>query len=410
MVVSVGILGSWPSVMKILTRKDVHFSHAFLDYSLGILLLASFLSATLGTLGPDSPNVSQNLFAASSYRVNFAVFAGLSLCVGNMLFVWSLGCMGLTIATPLIASISVALGSTINHYLQPQLQHTLPLSIGVMFFCIALISGLQAHFRYTELLAQNAAQDWMALAQGKSHSRNGGDVHGGESTLLSPSSITVKTSDDDTKWSAPVEYEAFQRSGGGSSTGHSSERERWLRRRMNAHPPGSSGNDVMRVLFAGVFSSFFSPCFTMATMNSGRATLGGEPLTVYTAFFVFSCAFMLFACLANAVLLFFPSPWSSDQQSSTWRKYCATPRPQRVLALASGVLCATGLAFFLIAGRPAGFPAADMIAQANPLIGGLWGLLYFNEYEHASTKTHMYIRIMFFSYMGGISFIGVSFL
>jgi len=409
MVISVGMLGSWPSVMKILTRMDVHYSHAFLDYSLGILVLAIFLSLTLGTLGPDSPNVSQNLFSASSLRVNFAVLGGLSLCVGNMLFVWSLAFMGLTIAAPLTASISVALGSVINHYLQPQLQHKTPLYIGFGFFCVTLICGLLAHFKYIE--SQHLLQEWGTKSS--PFSRN---IHdNGESILISPSSTSMKNSDDDVNWRVSTEQEPFKISGGGDFM---NSNHRLPSRRTSRGQASRSGEtevtDSLRnvggVLLAGVFASFFSPCFTMATMNSGRATLGGEPLTVYTAFLVFSCAFVLCAFIVNAMLIWHPSPWGSDRQSSTWRKYCETPKPQRVLAVSSGILCATGLAFFFIAGRPAGFPAADMIAQANPLIGGLWGLLYFNEYEHASTKTHMYIRIMFFSYMGGISFIGVSFL
>ncbi|XP_076905314.1 ureide permease 1-like [Bidens hawaiensis] len=124
-------------------------------------------------------------------------------------------------------------------------------------------------------------------------------------------------------------------------------------------------------LFAGVCFSLFSPAFNLAMNDQWHTLDDGVPhLSVYTAFFYFSCSCFVIAMILN-ITTSLPQGW----------------------AFLAGFLCGFGNGLQFMGGQAAGYAAADAV-QALPLVSTFWGVLFFGEYRKSSRRTYVLLAGM----------------
>lgn len=143
-------------------------------------------------------------------------------------------------------------------------------------------------------------------------------------------------------------------------------------------------------LFAGSCFSLFSPAFNLATNDQWNTLDNGVPhLSVYTAFFYFSCSCFVIAIILNITFLYRPA---FNLPKSSIKAYL-NDWEGRGWAFLAGFLCGFGNGLQFMGGQAAGYAAADAV-QALPLVSTFWGVIFFGEYRKSSKRTYVYLISM----------------
>uniref|UniRef100_A0A7S1C312 EamA domain-containing protein n=1 Tax=Bicosoecida sp. CB-2014 TaxID=1486930 RepID=A0A7S1C312_9STRA len=403
MVATTVLLGSWPSVFKVVERRGMRTEHAYLDYSPGNFVVALALALTVGNMGaalPGEPNFSDNLVDDNARRIFFAALGGATLCIGNLLFVFGIGLVGVSIAQPLQASLTVVFGTTINYLLQPDKTQPLPLFIGILLAVVAIVLGSLSHSGVVR--ARQAARaaatgglakeaSWAGGLSGAEQGRGGDGADHDDDGGAGGSHPHIVLRETSAGALAPL----IDGDAGDLPAGAKGKRAR-TRNPLTG---------ILVCVASGLVTAAFSPLFNLAT-NAAYLT-ADKPLTVYTAFFYFSAAFGACSLATNLWLMYRP-PFGGEP--STVAAWCATPVALRLAILGAGVVCGTGNALQFVAGKIANFAASDIMAQANPLVGAFYGLLVFHEYDGAPRVARWQLAGMFASYLASVVFVALSFL
>ena len=125
-------LGTWPALLDLSYLRGRHAAHAYLDYSLTVLAVATVLAAA-----SRQPLIVDGLLISGS----LAAGGGLLLMLGNLSMQRAL-IMGvpLAIVLPLQGSLTVVLGTSLNYLLQPERSDAPTLGVGVCAFaCLTLV-------------------------------------------------------------------------------------------------------------------------------------------------------------------------------------------------------------------------------------------------------------------------------
>ena len=352
---SLACLGTWPALLDLSSLHGRHPSHAYLDYSTAILVVASVLAL-----------VSQEPLLETSWAsIALAGGGGCLLMAGNLSMQRSL-LLGvpLSIVLPLQGSLCVVLGTSVNYVLQPARSEPTILFCGVAAFLAAIALSAAAHL----------AHEREADADGERERRRGHNT--ACARLLLPD--------------APLDSAGQQplRRGASPVTG------------------------LVLAAAGGCCFGFFTPAFNLAVNDElgWAAAGGGRPLGVFAANGFFCLAFAASAWVVNLALMRWPPPGarrsSLTEYLHSWRRLRGRGRALG-FALLAGLLCALGNAAQFLGGSLAGFAAADLV-QAYPLVSTLWGMGLFGEFRGASRRVWCLLAAMYSSFVAAVALLALS--
>ncbi|XP_076946112.1 ureide permease 1-like [Bidens hawaiensis] len=352
MLLALLFLGTWPAILTLLERRGRLPQHTYLDYTVTNLLAAVIIAFTFGEFGhsnDDMPNFLDQLSQNNWPSVLFAMAGGIVLSLGNLLTQYAWAFVGLSVTNVICASISVLIGTTMNYFLDDKINKAEILFSGVACFLIAFCLGSLVH-------ASNAKDIQAKLDKPKGLISN-------ESNTSSSNKAKAGTAKFLIELESQRAIKVF----------------------------GISTLIGLTICFvAGICFSLFSPAFNLATNDQWHTLDDGVPhLSVYTAFFYFSCSCFVIAIILNITLLYRPA---FNLPRSSIRAYL-NDWDGRGWAFLAGFLCGFGNGLQFMGGQAAGYAAADA-GQAIPLVCTFWGVLLFGEYHNSSRRTYVLLAGM----------------
>ncbi|KAL4574328.1 hypothetical protein LXL04_021157 [Taraxacum kok-saghyz] len=361
MLLALFFLGTWPAILTLLERRGRLPQHTYLDYTITNLLAAVIIAFTFGELGhtnDDKPNFLIQLSQNNWPSVLFAMAGGVVLSLGNLSTQYAWAFVGLSVTEVMTSSITVVIGTTLNYFLDDKINRAEILFPGVACFLIAVCLGSAVH-------ASNAKDNKVKLEK----------LQAAKNGSISNGSKTISKNDLENGISKPEKAKA-------GTAGFLIE----LESRRSIKVFGRSTLIGLGIcLFAGICFSLFSPAFNLATNDQWKTLDDGVPhLSVYTAFFYFSCSCFVIAIILNIIFLYRPA---FNLPKSSIKAYL-NDWEGRGWAFLAGFLCGFGNGLQFMGGQAAGYAAADAV-QALPLVSTFWGVIFFGEYRKSSRRTYV---------------------
>lgn len=160
-----------------------------------------------------------------------------------------------------------------------------------------------------------------------------------------------------------------------------------------------TGRAVVICVVGGVLMGFWSP-LSAESMSDGKGKLSG-----YTNFFFFTGAICLTTVFYNAILMRFPIDGKSKptQECEYWNPKVSYHA--HLWGVIGGMIWATGTLSNLIASSRTGFAISYSLGQSAPMVGMLWGVLYWKEFAGSSTRIYLGLVLVFLLYAVAVGFI-----
>lgn len=154
-------------------------------------------------------------------------------------------------------------------------------------------------------------------------------------------------------------------------------------------------------LAGGALMACWSP-LTTASMN------GPGQLTAYSSFLVYTLAAAASTVAFNGALM--RHPIDGESEPMTERAYLAVrvPAAAHLWGVAGGAVWGVGTLANILAGGKLGFAAAFALGQSSPLVGSVWGLLWWREFDGAPPPAFRWIGAVFALYAGAIACVALS--
>ncbi|KAM6548336.1 hypothetical protein CsatB_020012 [Cannabis sativa] len=383
MLLALLFLGTWPAILTLLERRGKLPQHTYLDYSITNLLAAIIIAFTFGEIGnstPEMPNFLIQLSQENWPSVLFAMLGGVVLSLGNLSTQYAWAFVGLSVTEVITSSITVVIGTTMNYFLDDQINRAEILFPGVGCFLIAVCLASAVH-------SSNAADNEAKLGSLSSDQKEGN---------LQMSTLQDKVGSEDLEDGSVSSEKA--------KVG-TAEFLMQLERKRSIKVFGRNTSIGLAIcFFAGVCFSLFSPAFNLATNDQWHTLKDRVPhLVVYTAFFYFSVSCFVIAIILNITFLYYPV---LDLPRSSFKAY-VNDWNGRGWALLAGLLCGFGNGLQFMGGQAAGYAAADAV-QALPLVSTFWGILLFGEYRKSSRRTYILLLSMLFMFIAAVAVLMAS--
>jgi glucose uptake protein len=142
MIISAICWGSWANTYK--GVKNYRFELFYWDYAIGIFLISLILGHTLGSSGHDASSLVNNIHAAGTSNVVYALIGGAVFNLANLLLVAAIDMAGLAVAFPISIGIALVVGTVLSYALQPKGNAAL-LGLGVICALVAVILDGKAY-------------------------------------------------------------------------------------------------------------------------------------------------------------------------------------------------------------------------------------------------------------------------
>lgn len=142
MITSAICWGSWANTYK--GVKNYRFELFYWDYAIGIFLMALILGHTMGATSHDAASLPNNIHAASTSNVVYALVGGAIFNLANLLLVAAIDMAGLAVAFPISIGIALVVGTLLSYALQPKGNAAL-LGLGVVCALVAVILDGKAY-------------------------------------------------------------------------------------------------------------------------------------------------------------------------------------------------------------------------------------------------------------------------
>ena len=142
MITSAICWGSWANTYK--GVKNYRFELFYWDYAVGIFLISLILALTMGSAGHDADSFLNNVHAADSSNIVYAMVGGAWFNLANLLLVAAIDMAGLAVAFPISIGIALVVGVVLSYALQPKGNPVL-LSLGVVCALVAVILDGKAY-------------------------------------------------------------------------------------------------------------------------------------------------------------------------------------------------------------------------------------------------------------------------
>jgi len=150
----------------------------------------------------------------------------------------------------------------------------------------------------------------------------------------------------------------------------------------------------------GFAFGFFSPLFNIGVNDHFKwLPEGTVHLTGWTANFYFAASFCFFAHVCGIARM-------GGSEPTNCRAYIYD-NSNRSLALATGLVCGMGNTLQFLGGMAAGFATCDMV-QAFPLVGILWGMVFFGEFGKAPVRVNVLLVFLYIVYIIAVGLLALS--
>lgn len=447
LVFSLACLGTWPALLRLgsfqnlnpskrkthlllppfdeigcqcfaLRDKPRNICHVYLDYSFAYVVVSSIPYVVSFFTEDGRQDEEHPIFS-------IAMLGGTMLSIGNLSFQWATAVYGapLTTVLSLQASLTVALGTSINYWIDPSFTSRPDMLFGgVLVFLVAIYFATRAQINYTqerdaELRQSEIGYEGMELEALENYgpavpnrliaidiSENSGILKADPDTLYRLSRSASNRTGNSLDSSNPNSYQF-----------HASS--------MQAKPldslscpsasvakdddPKSNSDDsqafwaVAVAIGGGICYGFFSPAFNIAVNDPFRWTnnnMGSDKLDlnqdllVVEANFWFSLSFWMASMVGNGILMWrqrmaIQSKMNLCDLIRIWTAYfCQDSWIDRQLAFSAGVICAMGNVLQFKGGQLVGYSTADMV-QAYPIVSILWDVFVFGEFHDVELRS-----------------------
>jgi glucose uptake protein len=142
MITSAICWGSWANTYK--GVKNYRFELFYWDYAIGIFLMSLIWGHTLGSSGHDASSLANNIHAAGTSNIVYALIGGAIFNLANLLLVAAIDMAGLAVAFPISIGIALVVGTVLSYVRQPKGNAVL-LGLGVFCALIAVILDGKAY-------------------------------------------------------------------------------------------------------------------------------------------------------------------------------------------------------------------------------------------------------------------------
>jgi glucose uptake protein len=144
MITSAICWGSWANTYK--GVKNYRFELFYWDYAVGIFVISVILGLTMGSTGHNASSMMNNIHAADTSNIAYALVGGALFNLANLLLVAAIDMAGLAVAFPISIGIALVVGVVLSYGLQPKGNAGL-LAIGVACALVAVILDGKAYGR-----------------------------------------------------------------------------------------------------------------------------------------------------------------------------------------------------------------------------------------------------------------------
>jgi glucose uptake protein len=144
--------GSWPNTQK-LTRANWRFELFYWDYVLGIVLVATVLALTSGSIGDGGRSFMPDISQVSHKNFFSCIFGGVIFNAANIIFVAAIAIAGMSVAFPVGAGVGLVLGVVVNYVAIPS-GNPYFLLAGVVQIVAAISLSASAHNRLSNVRNQ----------------------------------------------------------------------------------------------------------------------------------------------------------------------------------------------------------------------------------------------------------------
>ena len=142
MITSAVCWGSWANTYK--GVKNYRFELFYWDYAIGIFVISLILGHTMGSSGHSGPTLAENIHAAATSDIVYAMVGGAIFNLANLLLVAAIDMAGLAIAFPVSIGIALVVGVISSYAQHPQGNAEL-LAGGVLCAVIAVVLDGKAY-------------------------------------------------------------------------------------------------------------------------------------------------------------------------------------------------------------------------------------------------------------------------
>jgi glucose uptake protein len=339
--------GSWANTFKLAGKW--RFELFYYDYALGVLVMATVLALTFGSLGDTSLTFVDNMMVAGYRKIAYGFAAGVVFNLANMLLVAAIAVAGMAVAFPVGIGLALVVGVVWNYALNPQ-GHPVLLGAGVAIVVAAIVVDAIAYRIHGRQMAEAEAAAMKAAAPDKSESRS--------------------------------------RKSGGS---HKARRR--------------SAKGIILSLICGLLMGSFYPLVQMAQEQSDL----GFGLGPYSSAFVFAIGVYVSTWVFNLYFLNLPV----QGKPISMLEYFHGTFKQHLLGIAGGLIwCAGTVANFAAASTPkevqVGPAVSYAIGQGATMISALWGLLVWKEFAGAGKNVRLLLAIMLLLFIVGLTLISIA--
>jgi len=430
LVVALVLLGTWGALLNLAERKGRHMAHTWFDFSLGFFLVALVCALTLGQFGHSTGN-EQFIYqlqhsSEKAPLIGFAMGSGVCIFIGNLGLQHALSLLGVTIAVPLFSSCIVIIGTVLNYFLDSGLNEAKILFPGVACFFLAAISGSMAHL-FNEL--HLAREKKWTLDRSYGRHKVGTALVGHEDPNRLPAPASTAPTGTSKEVPSGVQADDIEKGDRASPTDSAAD----LAGLSKQQDGDVKGGPVIRHVFAdqdapqravkltrnqrlfwgiiiattsGAIGSLFSPGTNVSTNDSfGDLEPGVQPLTVYTSYFWFCCAFLFLSVPQTCYFMWYPC---LGQPKTTWKAWLLDHRDGLWFwGFLSGVVVSAANVLQFLGGQAAGYAASDLV-QANPIVATIWGIVLFREYRKSSAVAYSWLVCMYLLYIAAVILLAVS--
>src|SRR5579884_4137683 len=142
MITSAVCWGSWANTYK--GVKNYRFELLYWDYAVGIFVISLILGFTMGMTGNTPDNLVNNIHAASTSNIVYALVGVALFNLANLLLVAAIDMAGLAVAFPVSIGIALVVGVVLSYIQQPK-GKALFLALGVICALLAVIFDGKAY-------------------------------------------------------------------------------------------------------------------------------------------------------------------------------------------------------------------------------------------------------------------------
>jgi glucose uptake protein len=157
---------------------------------------------------------------------------------------------------------------------------------------------------------------------------------------------------------------------------------------------------ILLSVVAGLLMSLFYR-FVAISMSGNFEYPEAGRLTPYTALVIFALGILVSNLLFNTVLMRKPI----EGEPVHYKTYFGEGFKTHLTGILGGLIWALGMLFNIIAAGKAGYAISYGLGQGATLVGALWGVFIWKEFEGASKTVNIMLVFMFLLFMSGIGMI-----